>query len=341
MQRSWRRWSRRLLSVSVYTTLLALALSTAPLWLPLGLLIDLVRRTRFALVRVALFGVTYLAMEQLGVWAAVGLWLLHGGPFARPTPTWIARHMALQRWWSGTLYRAATGLLRMTVEVEGERDAEPGRGPQLVLVRHAGFVDVLLPSAVIANRHGIHLKFVFDRDLLWDPCMDIVGHRLGNLFVQRSSGRPEAQAERIGAMLASLGDREGIALFPEGARYSRVLRERVLASLERRGEHELLAFARSLHHTLPPVPGGVLALLDRNDQADVLIFAHAGLDRYERVARLLDGSAIGTTVRVKLWRISRGDIPVGTAARTAWLLDWWKRVDDWIGSAEAPADGGV
>ena len=337
MKRFVRRWFRRVVTISVYTALLAVALPTAPLWLALALLIDLVRSSRLALTRVALFGVVYLVMEQIGIAAAAGLWLLHGGPLARSTPTWIARHVALQRWWSSTLYRAATGLLKMTVEVEGEVDADLGRGPQLVLVRHAGIVDVLLPSAVIANRHGMHLKFVLDRELLWDPCMDIVGHRLGDLFVRRSSGSPEEQAAQVGAMLEGLGDHEGIAVFPEGTRYTHALRERVLASLERRGEHELLAYARGLDHTLPPVPGGILALLERNERADVLVFAHAGLDRFERFSRLMDGSAIGSRICVKLWRIDRSDIPDGDEARTAWLLDWWQRVDDWIGAETGSA----
>ncbi len=213
--------------VSACTIALAVHVLGFPLWFPVATLIDLVWRNRFSTVRLGLFVTLYLAMELLGVAAATVLWIVHGGPLGSRGRRWHDRHVALQRWWSGTLFAAARRLVKLHLEVEGESESDLGRGPLLVLIRHAGLVDVLLPSHLIANRHRLHLRFVLDAELLWDPCLDIVGHRLGDVFVRRSSGSPEAQIARITGMLDDLGEDEDILLFPEGARYTARRREQV------------------------------------------------------------------------------------------------------------------
>jgi len=46
----------------------------------------------------------------------------------------------------------------------------------------------------------------------------------------------------------------------------------------------------------------------------------------------LKGSLLGTTIRVKFWRVPFGEIPKDHEGRVRWLYEWWKRVDEWTGA---------
>jgi hypothetical protein len=86
-----------------------------------------------------------------------------------------------------------------------------------------------------------------------------------------------------------------------------------------------------LVNVLPPHTGGPLALLERNRGADVVFCAHAGLEGAGSPSDLVAGRLVGSTVRVRFWRIAHAEIPAGADARIAWLYEQWQRVDDWIG----------
>ena len=75
-----------------------LGLVSAPILLPALALLDLARGSRFAGLRLALFGLVYLACETAGLLAAFALWLLHaaGGDRER----YRARTFGLQCWWA-------------------------------------------------------------------------------------------------------------------------------------------------------------------------------------------------------------------------------------------------
>lgn len=62
------------------------------------------------------------------------------------------------------------------LEVEGVNALQPG--PLVVLMRHASLADTLLPAVVIAS-HGIRLRYVLKRELLWDPCRASGGYQGG------------------------------------------------------------------------------------------------------------------------------------------------------------------
>jgi hypothetical protein len=58
------------------------------------------------------------------------------------------------------------------------------------MLRHASIGDTLLASALVGRPHGIFwLRYVLKRELLWDPCLDVVGNRLPHVFVDRASDR--------------------------------------------------------------------------------------------------------------------------------------------------------
>jgi hypothetical protein len=67
---------------------------------------------------------------------------------------------------------------------EGKQDPYP----VIVFLRYASVADTLLPAVFLANPNGLKLRYVLKHELLLDPCLDIVGNRLPNSFVQRSAG---------------------------------------------------------------------------------------------------------------------------------------------------------
>ena len=86
-------------------------------------------------------------------------------------------------------WRAVPGAQRIfgiTIEVEGTDELRDG--PIIVFLRHSSVADTLLPAVFIANPNGLKLRYVLKHELLWDPCLDIVGNRLPNSFVRRGSG---------------------------------------------------------------------------------------------------------------------------------------------------------
>lgn len=323
------RWARRAVTVPLQLVGLALCLALLPLALPLLLLRDLVAGTRLAGVRLWLLLLGYFAAETAGLLLAALLWgATLGGLLRAASLRW---HYALQRRWVGALWLLARGLYGLRLQVEGaEALADPA--PVLVLARHASVADVLLPALLLSRPHGTRLRYVLKHELLWDPCLDLVGQRLRNVFVRRGSGRPEEQVARVRALARRLGPGEGVLIYPEGTRFSPARRERLLRELERAGDVEALARARAFAHVLPPRPGGPVALLEACPQADVVVLAHQGLEGSATFASLWSGRFRGTVVRVRVTRWPAGSVPRAPEAAWGWLLERWREVDAWVGA---------
>ena len=197
-------------------------------------------------------------------------------------------------------------------------------------MRHASVLDTLLPAAIVSRRTGLRLRYVMKRELLWDPCLDVVGQRLPNAFVRRGRGGAAEEIERVCELARDLGPRDGVLLYPEGTRFSAARRERVLARLAASADAKHLERARALHHVLPPRLGGALALLDAAPGVDVAIGAHAGLEPLRTLADLWSGALLGRRIELAFWRIPAASIPTGRADRVEWLYDQWQRVDAWL-----------
>ncbi|MAC29776.1 MAG: hypothetical protein CMH59_25405, partial [Myxococcales bacterium] len=197
-------------------------------------------------------------------------------------------------------------------------------------LRHASLADSLLPAALVTGPHGLRLAYVLKKELLVDPCLDVVGHRIPNHFVDRAQPT-EADLEAIGALLRDADTESGAILFPEGTRFSSKKRARVLRRLEEKGSPHLAA-ARALRHTLPPRLGGLAALLDANPRADVVFCAHVGLEGFATFADLLSGEVVGRTLAVRFWRVPARAIPEEREARLRWLYDQWAEVDRFVGA---------
>jgi len=321
------RWRRRLVTLPLYAAACAGALASAPLWIPLAALIDLLRAMGTIALRSGVFLTFYLCCEMAGLLAAGALFLLR--PLLRDETRWRALHFRLQDAWATWLWRAAVFCFDLRIEVDA-REARLAEGPYLLLLRHASAGDALLASALVGRPHDVQLRYVLKRELLWDPCLDVVGTRLHHVFVDRSGDDSAGEIARVQALARDLGPREGVLIYPEGTRYSEAKRMRVLERLAREGDVKRLDYARSLGFVLPPRAGGVLALLDAAPDADVVVCMHSGFENAASLHQLWQGGLLRGRIRVRFVRIPHAGIPRTRAERVQWLCELWQRVDDWV-----------
>ncbi len=330
VESAFTRLLRRCVTIPGYALLWVLALAFAPIGLPLLYLADRTGGARRARARLWLFAIVFLSYELAGLAVAGLLWIATlVSPQFRGERS-AAAHARLQSWWATGLFRAAARLLRLTLEVEGVNGLQAG--PLVVLMRHASLADTLLPAVVVASR-GIRLRYVLKRELLWDPCLDVVGQRLPNAFIRRGGGDSAAELELIAALGRNLAPDEGVLIYPEGTRFTPEKRARALDRIAASGRPSLVARAHGLTAVLPPRTAGVLALLDASPDADVLLVAHTGLEGLASIADILRLGASERHIRVRLWRVPRASIPEGRDARVRWLYDEWARVNEFVTAA--------
>ncbi len=317
------RWRRRAVTIPGYFAVAVLFVFSLPLLVPLALAADLVLRNQLALTRAAAMLAWYFAMEAMGLTAAAGVWLL------RP---WLGTrydraNFLLQCLWARALFGGARRLFDMRIEVEGAGALLPG--PILLLMRHASVADTLLPAVIVSGHTGLRLRYVMKRELLWDPCLDVVGQRLPNAFVRRGT-RDAAQTASVRALAENLGPDEGVQLYPEGTRWTPERRRAVIDRLARSADPKLLERAQALQWLLPPRLGGVLALLEAAPEADVVFAVHTGFEGVRTLTDVWKGTLVGTRVQVRFERIPAADIPLEREERIEWILGHWARLDTWI-----------
>ncbi len=317
------RWRRRALTIPGYLVIAAAFGVLLPLLIPLALVADVALRNRLALTRTVAMLAWYFAMEAVGLVAAAGVWLLR--PFLGTR--YDHANFSLQCLWARALFGGARWLFGMRVDIEGADVLLPG--PILLLMRHASVADTLLPAVLVSSRTGLRLRYVMKRELLWDPCLDVVGQRLPNAFVRRGT-RDAAQTEAVRALGESLGPDEGVQLYPEGTRWTPERRRAVIDRLARSADPKLLERAQALQWLLPPRLGGVLALLEAAPEADVVFAVHTGFEGVRTLPDVWKGTLVGTRVQVRFERIRAADIPTEREARIDWILDHWARLDVWL-----------
>lgn len=310
--------ARRLVTIPSVLIVTVLATALAPLGLLIALVVDLIALGRLSVTRTALFFLALLWAETIGVVAAFAIWL-----FARDPGAFAAANVRLQRRWGMFLFRAAVRLFSVQVAVRGaERLA--GAGACLFYVRHASTLDTLLPLVVDARRR---FRYVLKEELLVDPCLDIVGHRLPNCFVRRGSDRSEAEVQRVKNLAHGVADDEAIVIFPEGTRFTREKRER-FAAREDAGR-----LARELQHTLSPLRAGAVALAGEAETADFVIIAHRGVERAGTLGDLLTGGLTRAHLEIEVRRFPAPEVPRDELAFRDWLAARWREVDAFVAGA--------
>lgn len=323
------RLARRCVTIPLWLAALGCALAALPIALPLVLALDVATDRRLPRTRVVLLALAYLACEALGIVAALVLWPTI---FAERTRA-LRLHRATQDAWASALLAAGRVLFGMRLAVEGEDALHPG--PFLLLSRHTSLADTLLPAVLVGRRHGVALRWVLKRELLVDPCLDLFGQRLPNVFVRRGSGEASRELAAIRALASDLGPDDAVLIYPEGTRFTARARERAHAAVARSdtGRAERVA---GLRRVLPPRLGGVLTLLDACPGTDVVLLAHAGFDGVAHVRDLWRGGLLGRTVHVTFRRIPASAIPHDAADRARWLDEQWAWLDGWVASTVVP-----
>lgn len=298
------------------------------LLLLVAFVIDLIRRNRFATVRAVLMAAVFLTCAMVGITMSLLIWMFSfvwaGGDQER----FIRWNFNLQQWWTGTLFASAQRIYQLTLEVTGDRVE---RGPIIVFMRHTSLADTMLPAAIFSRRQGLMLRYVLKRELLWDPCIDIVGNRIPNAFVERGTGNISGGVAVVQRLMSGITEREGILIYPEGTRFTPAKLQKVLARLQQGSGARLYAKASKLQNVLPPRLGGPLAILELNENADAVFCAHVGLESAVTASDLLSGKLVGQTIRAHCWRVPFADIPRDREAQTDWLYERWAQVDEWVG----------
>jgi 1-acyl-sn-glycerol-3-phosphate acyltransferase len=299
---------------------------TSPVTLVVALAIDVVRPRRMATTRLWAVAAGYLAGEVIGVSILSAVWIVTGAGLwadARRRVTHV-----VQAVWVSTLCRIASAIYGWRWEVEGLDVVRPG--PVIVLVRHTSLLDTMIPTTFLSRRLGMRLRFVLKKELLRDPCLDLAGNWIPNVFVDRAAADTADALARIEQLAEGMDPDEGALIYPEGTLYSAKKLAAAQRSLVEAGSRHAEAGA-ALRHTLPPRPGGTLALMRGAEAADIVICAHAGLGGLGKRRDLTSGALVGRRIRVSFRRIDRAQVPTDDEARAAWLFDRWAEVDAWVG----------
>ena len=319
MERTWVRRPVMVLGVAAMAVLLLILL---PMWLPGLLLVDAVRRNwRFPLVRFTSFGLLWAWLETLGIIGAIALWVV--GQSRNKDANFV-----LQKLWT----RGVVGALGLTVglRIEVEGADELGDGPFIALCRHASLADSVMSAWVFMTASGLRPRYVLKKELKLDPCLDVVGHRLPNYFLDRSSSDVASELQGIEQMALGLSAHEIAVIFPEGTRANDVKRQRILERVREKSP-ERAEKLEKLKYLMAPKTAGVTALLSAVPNAKVVTMWHSGfdgMDSFRGIVRHLAKSAL--RVHVKVTEHQRATVATGEAF-VAWLDDQWCAMDKAVG----------
>lgn len=323
-----RRLRRRLVTIPLVfaaTTLLTVLL---PLLLLGTGLVDLLRR-RLVLTRGLLFFTGFLLFESVAICGITLLWVIH---LLYRNRDWFERtNRTAQTLFTTGLYRMGERLLSLQTHCEGTLPPTgPNAPPLLVFIRHCSTADTVLPVVLLAPL-GYRLRYVLKRELLLDPCLDIVGLRLRNYFVARGGKETEEDLRGVLDLASDLSHRDALVIYPEGTRFSPSKRRHILERLQKHGPPDSYQLAASLQHTLPPLLRGPLTLLRQNPGADLLLIGHVGLDAAGSLAALLRGDLFGQTVRIFTEHIPFAQLPTDPSEQRALLGQKWQQLDAFVG----------
>lgn len=325
-----RAWLRRPLTIGGVAIAAIALLISLPVWLTLGSAVDLVGgQRRLPTVRLMGFALLWTWLELIGVAMSALFWCIGR---ARDR----GANYALQRWWAARLIGALRRTCGFVIEVHGA-DAL-GDGPLVVLGRHASLGDALVSAWALGSLAGRTPRYVLKKELSLDPCLDIVGRRLPNYFVDRSSAMVSRELEGIATLAADLHATDVAVIFPEGTRSNDAKRA---SSLDRLRSRDPQRWERlvDLEHLLPPKPSGAQALIEAAHGASVALMWHIGFDGLDTFARIRRRLAAGPVrAQVVFEEHVRSSIPEGEGF-LRWLDDRWLELDRSVAAAMSAAQG--
>jgi len=206
----------------------------------------------------------------------------------------LAANFALQCWWASTLMSAAR---------------------------------------VYAIPQNTRLRYVLKKELQWDPCLEIVGNRLPNYFVDRASQNSDAEVAGVVELLKAAPTGEGLLLYPEGTRFTRTKHRQLSTKAEQ--DSDLQTQLKRWPDLLPPRLGGCLGLLRANRSHDLLFFAHSGFEGSATFVELMNGSWSYSQVHMEFWRVPFADVPTDPDEQKAFLFAQWDRMQQTVERLDA------
>lgn len=311
---------RRLITIPACLALTVLVTALFPVLIIAALLLSALPATRGA-VSTLLFLTGYLWCETIGILCAPYIWLRYRNPARQ-----FRANFAMQCWWANALKVLAEKFFQLKFVVHGRRALDGG--PALMLPRHASIADTVLPVTYFARPQGTHLRYVLKRELLFDPCLDIYGNRLPNLFVDRSGQDSEQAVAGVRDLTRTLGSTEGVLIYPEGTRFSRAKHQALRAKANM--NPELNAQLDRWPDLLPPRLGGTLAMLQANPGKDLLFLAHVGFEGSSHFKNLINGSWRKAQVHLAFWRVPFAEIPTELSALKTFLFSQWDQMQDTV-----------
>ncbi len=315
---------RRTISISAVLIGLPVWLLLSPLWVVVSLAVDAVGKLwRFPTLRLCTYFIAYLCHEWVGIVMATWLWLT--GSFGRNLN--LDAHRKVQAWWATSLLRWAGRLLG--VQLDFDDAAEFPAENFIILSRHASMVDAIIPAAIVADKLERFVHYALKRELRWDPSLDLFGTRLRNHFVARGNDT-EVEEAAIYQMAVSAEPGSALVIFPEGTYSTPETRTRVLNSLRKQGNPEVVERAEKLQALLPPKPAGTLALLRGQPEADVVVVGHVGLEGVAELRGLRRRLPLVEPVIIRWWTHARSELPTSEEELAEWLGLRWMELDRWI-----------
>ena len=288
-------FQRRLLTLSSLVLVTVLAIVLLPLVVITTLLMSLSPK-----FRTAPQALTFIYGFLVHEWAGLARFLFVLARY--PKHLQIEKNRDIQFWWAQRLFNMGRRLYKLRIEVSGTEALDGNCA--LLLSRHSSMGDTVLPLLFFGKHRGEGLRYVLKQELRYLPCLDIGGHRLPNVFVDRSGTDSAKAVQEVSNLIATAGDDESVLIYPEGTRFNQKKHD------DLRRKHPHLEDQLNRYPNLLPLRlGGVLGMLEANPGKDLVFLAHAGFEGSADIHDLLGGGWLNQKVRLHFWRVPYVDIP--------------------------------
>ncbi len=321
-------WIRRPVSTVVLLVATALTPIVTPVALLIALVMDLVTRTpRLRRTRGVLLIASLILVDFAGRVLVFGAWLI--APFGTRVQGAKSqrRYWWIMTWWTKTLMGTICAITPLPLDLS-ELDESLLDGNAIVVGRHRSLLDAVFPAALFGAR-GLTTHYTLKEDLRWEPNIDVVGHRMGHVFVTRSPKDLEAELDPIRQLGTRIDDTSVGVIFPEGTFFNETRRTRALASISKRNP-ERLKWAERMNYVLPPRPAGTIAFMEGAPDADIIMLGHVGFEPFGTIRDILNNLGAEHGIIVRAWRFARSTVPDEPTAQIEWLFERWAEMDEWI-----------
>ncbi|MFQ3346934.1 MAG: 1-acyl-sn-glycerol-3-phosphate acyltransferase [Candidatus Azotimanducaceae bacterium] len=299
---------RRLFTISTLTLATILAAVLAPLVFTSAFVMSFFPKFKTT-PQAMCFIYGFIGYEWIGLGKFAWVWLRYHEIEER-----MRQDRNVQFWWGRSLFEMGKRLFKLKIEVTGE-DALLGNCA-LVLCRHTSMADTVLPLLFFGQARAEGLRYVLKQELRYLPCLDIGGHRLPNVFVDRSGSDSAKAIKNVTRLMQEAPDDQSVLIYPEGTRFTRKKHQQLAVK-----HPNLKEQLERWPDLLPPRLGGVRGMLDANPGKDLVFLAHAGFEGSADINDLLSGGWLNQHVRIHFWRVPFAELP--TQEHTDFLFNQW------------------